>query len=195
MQGKIKLCPPSPILFRCAQFISVLMKQLLGLLVLVFLYFSEEKSDKDTCFDYPQRINEPSSRDFYDSARWILYNWLGPKKIDGIYYGQMELRFRDVLSRNDTIEIFFQFYAPDSLSAEKKKSTLVARASVAFRQDTKKRLWAFVYPFEDFSDGLEPGDKYLESPPSDTAIKFLKLRKYIINDCYLQLARKRLVLD
>ena len=171
------------------------MRQLLGLMVLIFVYFSEENRDKDPCFDYPGRINELSSRDFYDSARWILFNWLGPKKIDGVYYGQMELRYRHVLSRNDTIEIFFQFYAPDSLSVEKKKSTLVARASVAFRQDTKKRLWALVYPFEYFSDGLEPGDKFLESPPSDTAIRFLRLHKYIINDCYLQLAKKRQVLD
>jgi hypothetical protein len=171
------------------------MKQLLGLLVLFFVYFYEDNRGKDTCFDYPERINELSSRDFYDSARWILFNWLGPKKIDGIYYGQMELRYRHVLSRNDTTEIFFQFYTPDTLSVAKQNSTLVARASVAFRQDTKIRLWALVYPLEDFSDELEPGDKILESPLSDTAIKFLKLHKYIINDCYLQLAIKRQVFD
>jgi hypothetical protein len=171
------------------------MKQLLGLLILIFVYCSDDNRGKDTCFDYPERINELGSRELYDSARWILFNWLGPKKIDGIYYGQMELRYRHVLSRNDTTEIFFQFYRPDTLSVGKKNSTLVARANVAFRQDTKSRLWALVYPFEDFSDDLGPGDKSLESPLSDTAIKFLKLHKDVINDCYLQLAIKGQVFD
>lgn len=170
------------------------MIQLPGLLVLVFMFFSEENRDTDGCFEYPRSINDPASRDLYDTTRWIIYNWLGPKKIDGSYYGRMELRFSRVLSRNDTIEVFFQFYAPDSTSA-RKRSTLVAHASVAFRQHTKDRLWAYVYPLEDFSDELGPGDERLESPPSDAAIKFLKLQKYNISDCYLQLAQRLKILD
>jgi len=107
----------------------------------------------------------------------------------------MELRYKDLLSRNDTIEIFFQFYASDPSSMDKKKSVLVSRTSVAFKQDTKKRLWAFHYPYEDFSTGLESGDQLLESPLSDTAIQFLKSHSNIINDCYLQLAKKEGIID
>jgi len=153
--------------------------------LLFFVSCSDKKSDNLECFDYPSRIDDLHSRDLYDSARWILFNWLGPKKLDGIYYGQMELRFNSVLSKNNTIEIFFQFYTLDSSSVEKAKSFAVANAGVAFRRDTRKRLGAFVYPFEDFSDGLKSGDKLLESPPSDTAIQFLKSHRNILNSCYL----------
>jgi hypothetical protein len=124
-----------------------------------------------------------------------LFNWLGPKKLEGVYYGQMELRYREVLSKNDTTVIFFQFYAPDTSSVEKANLILAAHARVAFRTTTKKSLWAFVYPLEDFSAGLRPGDKRLETPPSDTAIKFLNSHRSIIDDCYLQLAKKKQILD
>ena len=124
-----------------------------------------------------------------------MFNWLGPKKLDEVYYGQMELRYKDVLSKNDTIEIFFQFYVDDTSDVEKANSILVARASVAFRRQTKKRLWAFVYPFESWSDGLESGDKLLESPASDTAIQFMKSHTNILNSCYLLLAKKEKILD
>ena len=171
------------------------MKYLLYISVMFFVMSAEDRSDKDGCFDYPKRIDELNSRDLYDSARWILFNWLGPKELDGVYYGQMELRYKNVLSRNDTMEIFFQFYGPDTSSMKKTTSNLIARASVAFRQNTKKRLWAFVYPLEGFSADIESGDKFLEFPPSDTAIKFLKSRRNIINECYLQFARKKQILD
>jgi hypothetical protein len=164
-----------------AQLISHLMRNLFYLLILFLVSCSDKSSDKNECFVYPSKIDDLDSRDLYDNARWILFNWLGPQKLDEVYYGQMELRFRSVLSKNDTIEIFFLFCAPDSSSMEKTKPIPVARASVAFRHDTKKRLWAYVYPFEDFSDSLESGDELLEAPPSDTAINFMKSHRNILD--------------
>jgi hypothetical protein len=145
--------------------------------------------------DYPSSITNLNSQELYDTARWILFNWYGPKKIDDIYYGQMELRYKDVFSRNDTIEIFFQFYSLDTSSLDKSTSRLVARASVAFRLQSKRRLWAFVYPYESWSAGLESGDKLLESPLSDTAINFMRSHRNILNSCYLMLAKKGKVIE
>lgn len=164
-------------------------------LFIFFLSCSVKRNDNSDCFNYPSRISDLHSQNLYDSARWVLFNWLGPKKLDEVYYGHMELRFKDVLSKNDTIEIFFQFYDPYSSSVEKTPSNPVARASVAFRSDTKKRLWAYVYPFEYFSDDLESGNKLLEFPLSDTAIKFIQSQKNSLNDCYLQLVKKQKLLD
>jgi hypothetical protein len=171
------------------------MRLLFIIIFSLFISCSDKNTENMECFNYPSQINELHSVDLYDSARWILFNWLGPKKLDEVYYGQMDLRFKTALAKNDTIEIFFEYYAPDSSTVEKGKSMLAARASVGFSHASKKRLWAFVYPFEDFSDGLEAGDKRLQLPPSDTAIQFIKSHKRILNNCYLQFARDKKIID
>jgi hypothetical protein len=167
------------------------------LIVFLAFIFSCNQADvsKSKCFHYPSKIEDLNARNLYDTARWILFNWLSDKKEDNYYYGQMELRFKDVFIRNDSLEIFFLVYPPDSLTSTDKKSHPVARASVAFRKDTKERLWAFVYPFNDFSDGLEHGDKELDFPPSDKAIQFIKKHRDSLNNCYHELAVKLKVLN
>ena len=162
----------------------------------VFIFSCNQKNgDKSACFHYPPQIENLNARDLYDTARWILFNWLSDKKEDEYYYGQMELRFKSVFVRNDSLEIFFLFYPPDSLTSTGAKSNAIARASVAFRKDTKKRLWAFVYPFNNFSDGLEPGNKELDSPPSEKAIHFIKSHRGSLNVCYHELAAKLKILN
>ena len=79
---------------------------------MTFFSCSAKEVKQNECSDYPPRIKDLKSEDLYDSARWILFNWQGPKKLEGIYYGEMELRYKDVVSKNDSIEIFFIFTLP-----------------------------------------------------------------------------------
>jgi hypothetical protein len=151
--------------------------------------------DKSQCFHYPSQIEKLNADDFYDTARWILFNWLSDKKDDKYSYGQMELRFKSVLVRNDSLEIFFLFYPPDSMTSNSTNQNPVARASVAFRKDTKEKLWAFFYPYNNFSDDLSPGNKELDSPPSDKAIQYIKLHRDSLNNCYRELAVKLKILN
>jgi len=170
------------------------MKLILFTLFPIFTLFFSKTINANNCFDYPQKITELNSSDIYDSARWVLFNWLGSKKLDEVYYGQMELKYENVHVNNDTMIIFFNFYATDSISENKNKLTRVANASVTIKQSTKKCIWAFNYPFEDFSSHLSTGDKRLESSPSTTTINFLKSENKI-NDCFLELARRKELLE
>jgi hypothetical protein len=168
---------------------------------ILFIFFSLSfntfcKTDNTSdCFEYPTKIQKLKSIDIYDNARWILFNWLGAKKLDGIYYGQMVLEYKDVISRNDTMVIFFNFYESNKSAKKKKELTLVANARVAFKQSTKQCIWTFLYPFEDFSDGLRSGDKRLQILLSDITSKFIKEQNNIINVCYLELARRKKLID
>ncbi len=171
------------------------MLRLLFIFFSFFLFFVGMTKRSNECFDYPQEIEKLNCRDIYDNSRWILFNWLGAKKLDDIYYGQMELRYKAIASENDTTVIFFNFYALTTNSTKKNKLELVANARVAFKQSTKKCIWTFLYPFEDFSDGLKLGDKRLELTPIDTTSKFLIARKKIINNCFIELAKQQHVID
>lgn len=121
------------------------MKFILIISTVVIFSCNQINGGKSECFHYPSKIENLNARDLYDTARWILFNWLSGKKGDEYYYGQMELRFKSVLVRNDSLEIFFLFYPPDSLDSTNARSNPVARASVAFRKDTKEKLWAFTH--------------------------------------------------
>lgn len=164
-----------------------------SIIPIIALTFSKKITSHD-CFEYPQKISELKSSDLYDSARWVLFNWLGSKKLNGVYYGQMELKYKNVLSRKDTMVIFFEFYATDSSSKDKNKLALVANTRVSIKQSTKKCFWAFHYPFEGFSSNLSTGDKRLESYPTSETINFLKSQNNI-NHCFLELARKKNLLE
>lgn len=168
------------------------MKILYYLCFPLFTLFTADISNSSNCFEYPQKIVELNSTDIYDSARWVLYNWLGAKKLDGVYYGQMELKYNNVVVSNDTMLIIFNFYATDFSSKDLSKQSLVANASVTIQKTTKKCIWAFNYPFEDFSSHLETGDKMLESAPTAETINFLENRTKV-NNCFLELAKRRSV--
>jgi len=154
-----------------------------------------QTNKSNDCFNYPRKIVKLNSRENYDNARWILFNWLGAEQLDEIYYGQMELVYKDVISRNDTTLIHFGFYVRDITKAKKDQLTLVAKATVGFKQSTKKCFWAFLYPFIAPSTGLTSGDSLLEAQLTDTTSNFLKQEKSIINKCFLELARKKKIID
>ncbi len=171
------------------------MKYILLILTIVTLSYCQTNSDKSNCFNYPSQINDLKIGDLYDTARWVLYNWLSDRKEGECYYGQMKLIFKSALLRNDSLEIFFNFYHPDTIPSTGQNSNAFAWGSVAFKMDTKKRLWAFFYPFENFSDGLESGDKQLDYPPSDKALRFIKSHRDSLNVCYLALAEKLKIIN
>jgi hypothetical protein len=172
------------------------MKLMLFILLLLSINsYSQIEKAKD-CFKYPKKISKLKLQNNYDNARWILFNWIGAKTyIDDIYFGQMELSYKGINSRNDTTDIFFGFYFRDSTKAKKNQMTLVASATVAFKRSTNQCFWAFLYPFAAPSRGLQLGDRLLEAKLSVETTDFLKMKTDIINKCFLELARKRKIID
>ena len=157
--------------------------------------YGQTKKAKD-CFKYPKEIYKLKLQDNYDNARWILFNWIGAKTyIDDIYFGQMELVYKGLSSRSDTTDIFFGFYVRDSTKAKKNKMTLVAKATVAFKLSTNQCFWTFLYPFAAPSRGLIFGDDLLEGKLTVETTDFLKQNTDIINKCFLELARRRKIID
>jgi hypothetical protein len=154
-----------------------------------------QTNKSNDCFNYPRKIDKLNSRENYNNARWILFNWLGAEQLNEIYYGQMELVYKDIISRNDTTLIHFGFYERDITKAKKKQLTLVAKATVGFKKSTKKYFWAFLYPFIAPSRGLEFGDSLLGLQLTDTTSNFLKTQRNIINKCFLELARKKQIIE
>ena len=165
-----------------------------SLLSIISFFLVKEPDNNNNCLDYPQKIIDLKATDIYDSARWVIYNWLGSKKLDDIYYGQMELKYKNVQISNDTIVIHFNFYSIDNSSTNKNELLEVTKTSVTINRSTKKCIWAFNYPFEDFSSNLSTGDKLLESAASINTINFLKTKSKI-NSCFLELARLRKLLE
>lgn len=170
------------------------MRLFLSCLAIFWFISCQTSENHSSCEYYPSKIKKLNAEDLYDSARWTLYTWLGTRKEYDYYYGQMDLHFTNVVSRNDTLTIYFQFRLPDTLSSKQLRSEAVANVYVAFRTDTKKKFWAFVYPFENFSENLEPGDKELDSPPSAEAMSFIKSHRDSLNSCYRELAIKMKVI-
>ena len=164
--------------------------------ILITFVFSCNRNDTKTseCSNYPARVQELEVCNLYDTAQWVLYNWLCDRNENKYYYSQMELRFKGIFAKNDSIGIFFLFYSPDTLSKTNLKPKAVAEASVAFQKSSKKKLWAFVYPFNNFSESLEQGKKELDSPPSDKALQFIKLHRDSLNHRYRELAIKLKIL-
>ena len=165
------------------------------LLLLTINSYGQAKKAKD-CFKYPKEISKLKLQDNYDNARWILFNWIGAETyMDDIYFGQMELFYKGISSRSDTIDIYFGFYVRDTTKGKKDKMTLVARATVAFKMSTNQCFWAFLYPFAAPSRGLKDGDSLLEAKLTVETTDFLKQKTDIINKCFLELARKRKIID
>jgi hypothetical protein len=165
------------------------------LLLLSINSFGQKVKAKD-CFKYPKEISKLKLQDNYDNSRWILFNWIGAETyIDEIYFGQMELLYKGISSRIDTTDIFFGFYFRDSTKAKKNQMTLVANATVSFKLSTNQCFWAFVYPFAAPSRGLKFGDSLLEAKLSIETKDFLKQKTEIINKCFLEIARKRKIID
>ena len=154
-----------------------------------------QTNKSNDCFNYPRKISKFKLQDNYNDARWILFNWLGTKTLDDIYYGQMELIYKDAVSRNDTTDIYFGFYVLDTTKAKKNQLTLVAKATVAFKQSTKQCFWAFLYPFIAPSTGLTSGNSLLDGQLTETTSNFLKLEKSKINKCFLELAKRKKMID
>jgi hypothetical protein len=154
-----------------------------------------QTNKSNDCFNYPRKISKLKLQDNYNNSRWILFNWLGAETLDDIYYGQMELIYKDAVSRNDTTEIYFGFYDLDTTKAKKNQLTLVAKATVAFKQSTKQFILAYLYPFIAPSRGLRSGNSLLEGQLTETTSNFLKLEKNKINKCFLELAKKKKIID
>jgi len=164
-------------------------------LILISLSSYGQYNNSTDCFSYPAKVVKFDLRDNYDNARWILFNWLGAETLDDVYYGQMELIYKDVIHRNDTVFIDFGFYESDKSLKSKKKLKLVAKTTVAFRQRTNECIWAFVYPFIAPSRGLNFGDNLLEMRLTDTTHNYLKAQRNIINECFVELALKKKIID
>lgn len=171
------------------------MRHILVCLAIFWLISCQTSESHISCEYYPSKIKKMDVQDLYDSARWTLYTWLATRNDYDYYYGQMDLHFTNVVYKNDTLIMYFQFRLPDTLSSKKLRSEPVAEAYVTFRTDTKKKVWAFVYPFNNFSENLEPGDKELDSPPSAEAVSFIKSHRDSLNSCYRELALKMKIID
>ena len=161
------------------------------LLASCFSCFRESRT-KFECFHYPSQIDSLKARDLYDSARWVIYTWLGDRKLDEYYYSEMELHYKWFFYKNDTLVLFFRFYNPKSLSLTEKMRG-VANARVAFSMNTRKKLWAF--SIDDFSDALKSGDPELDSPPSPRALHFIQTHKDSLNCCFRELALKMKIIQ
>lgn len=156
--------------------------------------YGQTSKPKD-CFNYPRKISKLKLQDNYNDARWILFNWLGAETLDDIYYGQMELVYENAIKKNDTIDIYFGFYTLDTAKAKKNQLTLVAKATVAFKQSTKQCFWAFLYPFMAPSRGLTSGNSLLEGQLTETTSNLLKFERTKINNCFLELARQKKIIE
>ena len=164
------------------------------LLFLLFFYSCNTKQRPQTeCFDYPPQIDSLQVQDLYDSARWYLYTWLGERQDDNYYWGELEMRYNSFFLRNDSLEIFFDLYLPESFRNADNKSRRVSDPSFAFDIKTRKKLWG--WNINGFSSGIYPGDISFDNPRSPEVLDFINAHKDKLNPCFLELAKKLKVLE
>lgn len=171
--------------------INMLNKYILFVIVLFGCSNNSSKSNESNdCFNYPAKVKELKCEEVYDNARFILYNWLGSDDLSGVKYGQMELRYKNILTKEDSVAVFLNFYARDTASKSDSLS-IVANGRVVLLKSANKAISAFIYPFANFSDDLDEGDPRLGIKLTDATSKFLKTGNNKVNDCFIQLVRKR----
>jgi len=171
-------------------------KTFIVFLILLYCFSCDRKRDVQIeCFTYPHEIDSLQIQDLYDSARWYVFTWLCDQREDKkYYYGELELRYNSFLLRNDSLELFFRHYSPDSLSLSTHARLMgVAQSSVAFNINTRKKLWTF--NIDGFSDGLKPGDPRFDNPRSPEVLNFIRVHKQSLNSCFVELAKKMNVIE
>jgi hypothetical protein len=159
----------------------------IGLLLLSFIACGKKQEGAE-CFEYPKQIDSLQVRDLYDTARLYLFTWLCDEEIDNYYRGQFELKYKSFFLRNDSLELFFSHSLPKELQNSPEFRTYLHRSSMAFNIKTKQKLWG--WDINGFSDALKPGDARFESPASTEVVDFIRTHKYILNPCFLELAKR-----
>jgi hypothetical protein len=153
----------------------------------------KQNRNSTICFDYPKQIDSLKVRDLYDSARFYLFTWLCDKEIDNFYRGQFELNFKSFFLQNDSIEFFFLHSLPKELKDANTISDYIHQSSFAFNIKTKQKLWG--WDINGFSDALQPGHPRFESSASVEVVNFIRAHEQILNPCFLELARRKKLLE
>lgn len=151
--------------------------------------------DKNVCFAYPMQIDNVIEREFYDSTRWFIYTMHCDKpylpKYDSLFktFGELSLKFENIIIMNDTIEINFSFFDDNiqvlpSMTRDFRELT----TGVGFDVKTKRKIYmGSVNGFTVVS--LDTNSRY-QYPLQPEVINYIKANQDKIDNCFKELAIK-----
>ena len=102
------------------------------------------------------------------------------------------MKYKSFFLRNDSLELFFSHSLSKELQDSTTPSEYVHKSSFAFNIKTKQKLWG--WDINGFSDALQPGDERFQTPASAEVVDFIRSHKYILNPCFLELAKRKSLL-
>jgi hypothetical protein len=180
------------------------------LIILVSILFSCNSNQQNTkqkevelksnkCFMYPSVIDSLQVRDLYDSARWYIYTFYCDKpyqpKEDSLpqsYFGQLELRFSDLVAKGDTIQINYNFFDSSGHlilpSMMKEYKPLIT--GVGFNRLNKNKI--YMESQNGFSVVMKGGvgNRY-ENPLQPEVLAYIKNNLNKLNECFKELVERK----
>ncbi|MBS1927294.1 MAG: hypothetical protein IT254_03975 [Chitinophagaceae bacterium] len=155
-----------------------------------------KKGINNKCFVYPSEVDSLHLQDLYDSARWYIYatycdKLYQPKDnmLPKYYFGQLELRFSDLVIKGDTVIINYDFFdnngnliLPSIMKTFKQLVT-----GVGFNMKNRKKI--FMESSSGFSVVTVGGeDNRYENPLQPKVLAYIKSNWDKLNDCFREIA-------
>jgi hypothetical protein len=148
------------------------------------------------CFVYPSIVDSLQLRDLYDSARWYIYilqcdeNYLPESDTSkSIPFGELPLKFDDLIIRQDTLNINFSFMdkqEPILFSMSRSHKSIIG--GVGFNIKSRSKMY-MIFPGGNVT--YKGGVNRYENPLQPEVIKYIKENWGKMNDCFRKLAEQK----
>lgn len=155
-------------------------------------------TEMNRCFSYPSSIDSLQLRDLYDSARWYVYTWhcdeyYRPKKdiSKSITFGELPLRFNNMDSKGDTVEISFDFideHESYPILPSTTRDTKELNTGVGFNVKIRNKI--YMLSPSGYSYTIKGGTNRYENPLQPEVLAYIKNNWDKLDDCFRKLAEK-----
>ncbi len=151
----------------------------------------------NSCFVYPSVVDSLQFRDLYDSARWYIYALhcdlpYKPKfhTSGKTSFGELELRFENAVSYNDTLDIAFRFMDNgEPVLMGSVQGLKLLDPGVRFNITDRKKIAMFS---QNASSSRSSGRKSrFEHPLQPEVLDYIRNDSNKLSDCFRELARRK----
>lgn len=150
---------------------------------------------------YPLQVENAGIKELYDSAKWYLYTWncdelYKPKSNSSLSkpFGELELRFDNLVIRNDTLILVFNFIDKEqSILPSMMKDYKQLVTGVGYDTRTKKKIFMLSSNVTITNKG-NPQSRY-ENPLQPEVKAYIKKNRDKLNSWFREEAKRRKIID
>lgn len=159
----------------------------------------QHSSVTNNCFIYPEIVDKLQVKDLFDSARWSVYSWhcdqayLSKRDTNEmVTFGELPLRFNNLIQRRDTLEINFDFideHENEAILPSMTRNNKEFLSGVGFNLRTRRKI--YMLSPNGFSTVIKGDVNRYENSLHPQVLEYIKIKWDKLNDCYRKLAEQK----